>query len=113
MDKQEKINRILRQTQTISVLADCIDMEFNSDLVDYQFKDPRISNHSRRIKESIAQIKLYIGSGQVKVIDQEFFTYEHAVQVHRLFTYFSTMDTDQLTELMDGFDELERKNAIA
>lgn len=102
----EKTKRILNHIQTISVLTDCIDIEYNSDLVDARFKDKALSNHNRRIKESVSQIKTSL-SFRYKVKDREFMTYEHAVQVHRLFTYFSTMETSQLEELMDGFEKLK------
>ena len=102
----EKTKRILNHIQTIAVLTDCIDIEYNNDLVDEKFKDKALSNHNRRIKESISQIKSSL-SFRYKVQDRDFMTYEHATQVHRLFTYFSTMDTKQLTELMDGFEKLK------
>lgn len=105
-----KIKRILHHCQTIGMLADCIGIEFQQDLVDAKFKDPRINNHARKIKESIAQIKLSLAS-KVKVLDREFMEYEHSTECHRMLSYISTMDTNQLKSLNDGFEELERKNA--
>lgn len=108
----DKEKRILNHVQNMSVLATCMDIEFHNDLVDYKFKEPTMNNHIRRIRESLEQIKKGL-SFKYKVTDREFMTYVHAGAVYRVFDYFSTMDTDQLNSIMDGFDELERRNKEA
>lgn len=105
----EKEKRILRHVQTMSVLASCMEIEFYSDLVDMRFKEPNMNNHIRRIKESLEQIKKGLNF-KYKIKDRELMTIDHPVQVHRLFNYFSTMETTQLTELMDAYEQYDKVN---
>lgn len=105
----DKEKRILNHVQNMSVLVTCMEIEVTKDLIDYRFRDPNTNNHVRRLKESLQQIKKGL-SFKFKVTDREFMEYEHGSEMHRAFEYFSTMDTNQLRSLLDGFDELERRN---
>lgn len=105
----EKEQRILRHVQVMSVLASCMEIEYMNDLVDMRWKDPNMNNHIRRIKESLEQIKKGLNF-KYKIKDKELMTIDHPVQVHRLFNYFSTMDTTQLSELMDAYEEYDKIN---
>ena len=107
--KEEKIKNILRHCQTMAILADVMDIEMHTDLVDAKFKDPKINNHVRRLKESIAQIKTGLAY-LVKPIDREHATYTHAVEMHRLFKYFATTDSRQLADIMDAYEQFDRDN---
>ena len=106
--REEKIERIIRHCQNIAVLCDVMDIELSHDLSDYQFNDPRLGNHNRRIKESINQIKLSLAS-KVKSLSYEDTKYNHGTQLWRVFRFFSTMATPQIVEIMDGYEEIERK----
>lgn len=105
----EKEKRILSHVQTMSVLVTAMEIEISRELLDYRFRDPNTNNHVRRIKESLQQINKGL-SFKFKVTDRDFMTYEHGVEVHRMFDYFGTMETSQLKQMNDGFEELERKN---
>jgi len=106
--REEKIDRIIRHCQNIAVLCDVMDIELSHDLSDYQFNDPRLGNHNRRIKESINQIKLSLAS-KVKSLSYEDTKYNHGTQLWRVFRFFSTMETSQVSLVMDGYEEIERK----
>ena len=102
----EKASRIIKSMQIIAVLAECISIEFQSDLVDTKFKNPAVNNHSKRIRESAEAIKLHLSS-VVKNKDRDFFGYEYAAEMHRLVTHFSGMDIKQIADFMDGIEELK------
>jgi len=108
-DIPEKEQRLLRHCQTMSVLASCIEIENQNDLIDHKFKVPHLNNHIRRIKESLKEIKLNLAF-KYRVKDRELMEYDHATQIHRLFKYFSTMETSQLTEIMDAYEEYDKIN---
>lgn len=105
----EKERRILKHVQTMGVLANCMEIEMFNDLVDYKAKDPTINNHIRRLKESIQQIKKGL-SFKYRVIDRDHMENDHSIQMHRLFNYFSIMDTDQLTRILDQYEEYDKLN---
>mgnify|MGYP001593996056 FL=1 len=106
---EEKVKLIIRHCQIINTLMDCVDIEMTYDLSATKFNDPRINNHVRRIKESVDQIKKAL-SYIVTVKDREFSNFEHSPQVHRIFRYFATMDTKQLSEIMDQYEEYDKVN---
>ena len=88
---------------------DVADIEVQSDLVDARFKNPIVNNHIRRIKESITQVHLSLAS-MVKSLDYEHSKYDHATQMHRVFKYFSTMDTAQMSDMMDAFETFDKEH---
>ena len=105
----EKEKRILRHVQTMSVLTTCMEIEMFSDLIDYRAKDPNINNHIRRLKESLQQIRKGL-SFKYKILDRDLMENEHGAQMHRLFSYFSTMHTQQLTDIVDAYEKYDRTN---
>lgn len=105
----EKEKRILRHVQTMSVLVTALEIEYQTDLVDHKFKSPHLNNHIRRIKESIQQIRTGL-SFKYKVIDRDLMENEHGATVHRLFAYFSTMDTAQLTSIVEAYEAYDKDN---
>lgn len=105
----EKEQRILQHCQTMGVLANCIEIEFMQDLVDARWKDPNLNNHVRKLKESLRQIKLGLAY-KFKVKDQELMDNELSPQVHRLFKYFSTMDVNQLRDIIDAYEAYDIEN---
>lgn len=106
---EAKVKELLRHIQTMQVLTVCMEIEFHQELIDKRWKDPHTSNHIRKLKESLEQIKKGL-SFKFKVKDHELMNFEHPVQVHRLFKYFSTMETNQLSLIMDQYEEYDRVN---
>ncbi len=104
----EKEKRILRHVQTMSVLTTCMQVEYMQDIVDARFKDPNMNNHIRRIKESLEQIRKGL-SFKYKVIDRDFMENEHGLVMHRLFTYFSTMETSQLDSIITAYEAYDKE----
>ena len=108
-EPSEKIKRVLRHCQTMNVLVGCLEIEMTYDLHSAKFTDPRVNNHIRRIKESLGQIELALAYA-VKHTNREHMKYDHNFEVHRLFRYFSTMDTTQLKNLMDAYENYDKEN---
>lgn len=105
----EKERRILKHVQTMGVLVTALEIEYMNDLVDHKFKQANLNNHIRRIKESIQQIRSGL-SFKYRVMDRDLMENEHGATVHRLFAYFSTMDTKQLTEIVDAYEAYDKDN---
>ncbi len=106
---EEKVKRILRHCQIMNVLVDVMGIEMQYDLAVTKFTDPRVNNHIRRLKESLEEIKKNLAY-LVTAKDREFSLYGHATEVHRLFRYFGTMDSTQLSEIMDAYESYDKIN---
>lgn len=111
MKSEETLKRVLRSVQTMAVLADCMEIEMSEDLSFSKFADPNMNNHVRKIKDSIVALRAGINR-LVKTPDQEFVTFEHSPQAHRLFKFFSTMSTTQLTEYLDLLETVPTEQEI-
>lgn len=102
---EDKILRVLKSAQNIALLAECISVEFQTDLVDTRFRQPAINQHSKRIRDSIEAIKIHL-AGMVKNKDREFFSYDYAVEIHRVIDYFSNMSVEQVRDFMDRVEAI-------
>lgn len=103
---EQRAYNILQSVQIMQVLAECVSIEFQSELVDTNLKNPAINQHASRIKESATAIKTHL-SGLVKSKDKEYFSNEYAVEMHRVLKYFIGLDIAQVREFMDGVEEME------
>jgi len=108
-EPSEKIKRVLRHCQTMNVLVGCLEIEMAYDLHSAKFTDPRVNNHIRRIKESLGQIELALAFA-VKHTNREQMKYDHHFEMHRLFRYFGTMETNQLRSILDQYEQFDREN---
>ena len=107
--KDETTKEILRHVQTLTVMADVMTIEIQQRMIDNKFKSPIVNNHVRRIKESLSQIKLHLTT-IAKPIDRDLMQYAHATEVYRVFKYFGTCSTQQLSEIMDAYEQFDKEN---
>lgn len=101
---ENKIRQVLHHVQTITALAQLITIEYHSALVDVKFKNPIANQKASRIHNDAKDI-IKAFDNLVRVKDQEFMEYEHAVQMHRMFKFFSVMDCSQLERFMDAVEK--------
>lgn len=97
---EEKHRQILHHVQTITSLAQLITIEYQNSLVDTRFKIPIVNNKARRIISDAKDI-IKAFNNIVKAKDEDFLEYDHAIQMHRVFKYFSVMDVKQVEQFMD------------
>ena len=107
--KDETTKEILRHVQTLTVMADVMQIEIQQRMIDHKFKSPSINNHVRRIKESLERVKIEL-TFLANPIDRDHLQYAHATEIYRLFKYFATMSTDQLSEIMDAYEQFDKEN---
>ncbi len=106
---EQRVYNILQSVQIMQVLSEAIKIEFQSELIDTDLKNPAINQHAKRIKESASAIQIHL-TGLVKNKDKEYFSYEYAVEMHRVIKHFVGMDINQVREFMDGVDEIMTAN---
>lgn len=98
---------LLTSVQVIGLLAECIQVQFQSALVDSKFKNPAINLHAKKIKDSSEAIKLHLSS-IATLSGRDEFTYEYAVHMTALIELFLHHTPEQLEELV-GLVEESRK----
>lgn len=109
---EQKITRILKSTQIIEVLAECIKIEHMNDLIDTKFRQPAINSHAKKIKESSQAIQTHL-SFLVKNKDKGFFADEYALEIHRVLSHFIGLEITQIREFMDSLDSLIEQTTTA
>lgn len=96
----EQLRAVLHHVQTITTLATLIQIECQSSIVDIKFKSPVINQKAKRIQSDSQDIVNGFNS-LVRVIDEDHMQYEHSIQLHRLYKWFSVMKTEQIEEFLD------------
>lgn len=102
---EKKVIDFMRSVQFILASIGTIEVEWQMYMVDYKFKSPNMNNHLKRMRESMREVKRHFANF-VQVKDQDEFSYEYTVQLHRVMALFSGLHTDQLSEYADGLEEL-------
>lgn len=102
---EKKVIDFMRSVQFILASIGTIEVEWQMYMVDYKFKNANMNNHLKRMRESMREVKRHFANF-VQVKDQDEFSYEYTVQLHRVMALFSGLHTDQLAEYADGLEEL-------
>lgn len=102
----KRIPRILKTIQLISLLAEIAKIEIQHDLTDTKFKNNRsLNNHVRNLKQAANSIQTEMSAfGKLK--DREEFSYNYAIEMHRLISYFSMLTSEQIGQFMDNVETI-------
>jgi hypothetical protein len=104
----EKKLRIYKSVQFMAVMAEVIKLEHCTDLIDADFKNPRMNQFAKRIADDCQAIQFHLKhNDRVKIEFKDLdFIEEYAGELYRVFHFFIGLPKSQIKEVMDNLHEI-------
>lgn len=111
---EEKRYRLFKNLCNIDQLCELIIIYYYNSIADTRFRNPRIEDKAKKIKEFANSIKCKELKGAIKLKEDyaDQMQNEHAVELWRVMDYFSFMPTDKIREFMDGVEKMEMEETL-
>lgn len=100
---EAKVKRLHQSVQFLAIMAEVIKLEYASDLIDADFKNPMVNQFAKRISEDAKAIQFHLKKNDrvsIEFKDPEFIL-EYASELWRVCNFFIGIDISQIREVMD------------
>jgi hypothetical protein len=106
----ERKEKVFSSVQFMALMAEMIQIEHGIHM-DVDFKRPQINNFASRISKDAAAILLHLQSDpkvQFKNADKDF-TFDYALELHRIFQFFIGFPIEKIREYLDGIEKMREE----
>lgn len=100
---------ILRSVQLIGVMAQMIEIEFHSHLVEANFRNPMMEVHAKEIKLRCQQILNDLVESGVNIKCNDTFTEEYATNMYEIFETLATFEAEKIIEYNEGLKKITQQ----